>query len=123
MSTLYNRTTTKDHRQKLRNDTTPQERILWKYLKGDQRGCKFRRQFGIGDYIIDFFCAEKKLAIEIDGSQHFEESATHYDAERSRFLESRGCTVLRFSNDQINTNVEGVVMRIDEVLSVLELSG
>ena len=65
--------------------------MLWKYLKGDQRGRKLRRQCGIGDYIIDFFCTEKKLAIEIDGSQHFEESATHYDAERSRFLESRGC--------------------------------
>ena len=77
---------------------------------------KFRRQYPLGKYVIDFICLEKKLIIEIDGSQHKEASRESYDWERSRFLENLGFKVLRFWNDEINNNLDGVFLKIDEVV-------
>lgn len=104
----------KARRRTLRKNATPQEIMLWVRLRSGQLGKKFRRQHSVGPYIVDFYCTEKKCVIEIDGSQHFDESAVRYDKQRTRFLESQGCTVLRFSNDEINTNIEGVLLRIAE---------
>ncbi|KKT94598.1 MAG: hypothetical protein UW95_C0012G0014 [Parcubacteria group bacterium GW2011_GWC1_45_14] len=77
---------------------------------------KFRRQYPLGKYVIDFICLEKKLIIEIDGSQHKEANRESYDLERSRFLENLGFKVLRFWNDEINNNLDGVFLKIDEVV-------
>ncbi len=102
----------KEHRRALRKNATPQEVILWSRLRSKQLGQKFRRQHSIGPYIADFYCVYSQLIVEVDGSQHFEEDAIRYDVQRTRFLESQGCTVLRFVNDEINTNIEGVLMCI-----------
>ncbi len=103
--------------RELRINMTKQEKRLWYYLR--QRyinNCRFRRQYPIGNYIVDFVCREKKLIIEIDGGQHNEEDAIMYDKERTKYLESRGFRVVRFWNTDIDTNIESV---LNEILKYL----
>ena len=99
-------------RKELRNNSTPQEILLWLKLKNLQLGFKFRRQHSIGGYIADFYCPNKKLVIEIDGSQHFREDSKEYDISRSNYFNGLGIKVLRFTNNEINTNMDGVVLKI-----------
>ncbi len=73
------------------------------------KGCKFRRQYGLLNYILDFYCVSEKLAIEIDGDSHYDSSTREYDSARTRALEKIGISVLRFTNLDINTNIEGVL--------------
>ncbi|WP_149193759.1 endonuclease domain-containing protein [Luteimonas suaedae] len=95
----------------LRNQPTKVEHQLWQYLRGRQlEGCKFRRQHPFGDYILNFACLERRVVVELDGSQHAEEVA--YDAQRTRFLENAGFTVLRFWNNEVFDNIEGVTEMI-----------
>lgn len=101
-------------RKALRKRATPQEVILWSRLKNERIGYKFRRQHSFGRYIADFYCREKALIIEVDGSQHLEQKG--YDDERSKFFEKRGLNVLRFWDNEVNTNIESVMARIIEVL-------
>jgi len=75
---------------------------------------KFRRQHPIGNYVVDFYCPKKKLVIEVDGGQHFKQE--EQDEKRSRFLESMGCRVIRFWNNEVFENMDGVVDRILEEL-------
>lgn len=116
---FFNRIETKDYRRDLRKNATPQEVLLWSRLRSGQLGVKFRRQHAIGSYIVDFYCIEKKFAIEIDGSQHFEETAVLYDKQRTQFLEAQGCTMIRFPNNEININLDGVLMLVVERLGAL----
>ncbi|NTV55541.1 MAG: endonuclease domain-containing protein [Candidatus Moranbacteria bacterium] len=88
--------------------------MLWSRLRRNALGFKFRRQHSIGPYIVDFYCPEKKLAVELDGWQHGEKC--EYDAERTRYLESLGLSVLRFWNDEVNENLDDVVLNISEHL-------
>lgn len=98
-------------RKSLRNNATPAEAILWSALKGrGAGGLKFRRQQGIGQYVLDFFFPELLLCVELDGSSH--DFKYDYDEQRTLFLRAQGITVTRFSNDQVCTNVEGVVSEI-----------
>jgi very-short-patch-repair endonuclease len=86
-------------RTKLRRRLTPAEASLWKALKGSQlEGRKFRRQHSVGDYVLDFYCPEERLAIELDGEVHRSDNAKEYDAIRREFLETHGIKVLRFEN-------------------------
>lgn len=101
-------------RQELRNKSTPQEIILWKYLRRSNLGFKFERQHSIGPYIVDFYCPKKKLIIEIDGSQHLDNK--WYDKERTDYLINLGYQVLRFWNDDINRNLIGVLAKINAFL-------
>ncbi len=91
--------------------------MLWVELKNSKLGFKFRRQHSVGQYILDFYCPLKKLAIEIDGSQHFETEAEKYDQERTKYLKSIGLTVVRFTNTEINTNMHGVLLKIQQTLA------
>jgi very-short-patch-repair endonuclease len=91
----------------LRRNMTDAERKLWQHLRDRQTGsCKFRRQVPIGPYIVDFICFEKGLIVELDGGQHAEQE--EYDAERTKWLQSRGYRVLRFWNNDVMTDVEVV---------------
>ena len=91
----------KPRRRELRNDPTEAEHLLWYQLRGSQLdGRKFRRQHGIGPYIVDFYCPEEKLAIELDGSIHEEPEQKDHDQKRDAFLRERGILVLRFGNEQ-----------------------
>ena len=100
----------------MRKNLTPQEIVLWSKLRREQMGCKFRRQHAIGNYIVDFYCPEKKLIIEIDGAQHKRAKDTKYDTKRTRYFESLEIKVLRFWNNEINKNLDGVVLKIEEYL-------
>ena len=97
----------------LRKNMTKQERILWTFLrKKNINNLKFRRQYPIGNYIVDFICNEKKLIIEIDGGQHNENKNITYDKERTKYLESKGYKVIRFWNNDIDNNIEEVYLDI-----------
>ena len=103
-------------RRQLRSNGTPQEIMLWSRLKNSQLGYKFRRQHSIDNYILDFYCPEKHLAVEIDGSQHYDKTNQLYDEKRTVVLKRHFITTLRFSNAEINTNMNGVCMKISETL-------
>lgn len=108
--------------RELRNRATPQERLLWGYLRNRQlAGCKFSRQLPIGPYFCDFVCREKKLIIELDGASH--SLQTEYDTERDAFCEHHGYKVLRFSNADVMMNVEGVLTKIEQVLVEMPTPG
>ena len=104
----------------LRDRCTEAERRLWARLR-DRRLCglKFRRQEAIGPYIADFVCRELMLIIELDGGQHSERSA--YDARRSAYLERFGFRVIRFWNEEVFKNWDGIARSIDEELEALRL--
>lgn len=88
----------REHRKNLRNNMTPAEAMLWKALRGrGAGGYKFRRQQGIGPYVLDFYCPELKLCLELDGSSH--DYRYEYDEQRTLFLKEQGIMVLRFSNE------------------------
>lgn len=98
----------------LRKKATPQEFIMWAKLRNSRyKGLKFKRQVPIGKYIVDFLCKEKILIIEIDGWQHKEEFSGEKEIARTVYLESQDYTILRFWNDQVNTNLVGVFTEID----------
>lgn len=79
-------------------------------------GVKFRRQYSVGSYIIDFYSPEIKLAIEVDGDSHFEHQAIKYDRERQSFIENFGIQFLRFTNIDIYKNLHGVLEEIYETV-------
>ena len=98
--------------KELRKNMTKEEKHLWyDYLKSYP--LKFLRQKIIGKYIADFYCAEAKLVIELDGSQHYEEQGMEKDAERTEFLEKYEIKVIRFTNKEVNDNFKGVCEHID----------
>ena len=99
----------------LRKNSTIAERKLWHRLRSRNfMNLKFRRQEPVENYIVDFICYEKKLIIELDGSQHLEQG--EYDEERTKYLKSKGYKVLRFWNNQVMNDIDGVLRAI-----VLEL--
>ena len=98
--------------QTLRKNMTKEERRLWyEYLSNYPY--RFRRQVAFGNYILDFYCAAAKLAIELDGSQHYDESTKQYDNKRTAYLNSIGIQVMRFSNLDVLLNLRGVCQAID----------
>ncbi len=111
-----NRSTSKTMRRakELRKEMTPAEHKLWSALQGKQLGVKFRRQHAIGPYITDFCCIKEKLIIEVDGSQHLDQA--DYDEERTAYFQSRGYRVLRFWNNQVTNDLNGVIVAIQEIL-------
>ena len=96
---LFNRKGLKSFRSSLRKRSTSAEAALWEMLKSKQLdGRKFRRQYSIGSYIVDFCCPSEKLVIELDGDYHGEYNKIQEDENRDKFIESLGFTVLRFEN-------------------------
>ena len=101
----------KEKARALRKNQTDAELVLWGIIRGKKfEDLKFRRQHPIPPYIVDFVCTEKKLIIEIDGGQHAD--AIEYDQQRTAFLESKSYTVIRFWNNEVLTNIEGVYEEI-----------
>ncbi len=110
MNRLNNRKLTHNARE-LRKNMTPEERKLWyDFLKDSQEN--FNRQKVIGRYIVDFYCGSVKLAIELDGSQHYEISGEEYDTRRKQYLDEQGITTVRYLNDDIHHNFENVCLDI-----------
>jgi very-short-patch-repair endonuclease len=104
MTEFFNRSSEKDLRRRLRTDMPPAEVILWSRLRrGPLRGHRFRRQYSVGPFCIDFDCAQSKLATELDGDSHFTPEAKSYDAQRQHYIESFGIRLLRFTNVAVMT--------------------
>jgi adenine-specific DNA-methyltransferase len=104
--------------RELRRTATDAEALLWSVLRARQlAGFKFRRQHQLGPFILDFFCAEQSLAIELDGDQHALPENVVRDAARSRFLVERGLTVLRFGNREVLGQLEAVLEHVCSVLT------
>ena len=102
--------------KELRKSMTKEEKHLWyDYLKLYRQtyGIFFTRQKVVGNYIVDFYCPKAKLAIELDGSQHYEEEALFYDAKRTEYFKQHGIVVLRCSNREIHTRFQEVCNDID----------
>ena len=113
MTKLYNLAHKKDQRRTLRANLTSAEATLWSALKSSQLyNRKFRRQHSIGEFILDFYCPEEKLAIELDGAGHFTVSGNLYDAARTAYLTSIGVRVLRFENKVIWSDLDSVLHTI-----------
>lgn len=95
----------------------PAERKLWEYLRGrGLLGLKFRRQHGIGLYILDFYCPSLRFGIEIDGDSHFEDGYQKYDARRDRFLLSFGIKIYRFTNHEVYWDLENVLEQLKKAI-------
>ena len=116
MTLHYNRASGRPKRKTLRQDAPEPELKLWWHLKGKQLGVKFRRQYSVDAFIIDFYAPSCKLAIEVDGDSHFIESGPDYDRQRTAHLERFGIEVVRFTNADIFENIEGVLAEIGEAV-------
>jgi len=113
MTTHFNKTIVKDARRRLRNNMPYAERLLWARLRNRSvRGHKFRRQYSVENFVVDFYCPQGKLAIEIDGESHYREGAEEADCQRQRIIESFGIKFLRFTNTEVYENLDGVMERI-----------
>jgi len=114
MNKIFNTNPQKYKRKKLRNNLTEAEVILWSRLKNRQvLNQHFRRQVSIGRYVVDFYCAKLKLAIEIDGDLHYlEERTIEYDKKRQREIEMLRIKFLRFDNLEVYKNLNGVINEI-----------
>ena len=117
MRQSFNNPTLKPIRRKLRQIPPEPENRLWYYLRSRRlQKTKFRRQYSIGQYVVDFYCPSARLAIEIDGDSHFTDEAEANDKIRTAFLKERGIRVIRFTNSDIMKNIEGVLERIASLI-------
>ncbi len=123
MSQVFNRHSELETRRALRNSMPPAEVILWERLQRRQvAGAKFRRQHSVEKFVLDFYCPEVRLAIELDGSSHDGEEAAQRDESRQEFIESYGIVFLRFSNQEIYQNIQGIVETIEIKVDALRQS-
>jgi very-short-patch-repair endonuclease len=110
MKFLRNDPALKQRRQELRRNQTEAEKALWAHLRNKQfYGMKFFRQYGIGPYILDFYCPNMKLAVELDGGQHNQCERKEYDAVRSEYLKAYGIELTRFWNHEVLLDIESVL--------------
>ncbi|MFM2483313.1 endonuclease domain-containing protein [Celerinatantimonas sp. YJH-8] len=112
MNDIFNSKANKKRRQELRGHMPEPEQRLWHRIRGQQLGVKFRRQHGIGNYIVDFYCPKLALVIELDGDSHYVKNAQHYDQLRDDFMDSLGLKILRFTNQQIMDELDMVLQVI-----------
>ncbi|MFH1367333.1 MAG: endonuclease domain-containing protein [Patescibacteria group bacterium] len=117
MGTIYNRSYLTPRRRELRNRLSRAEIYLWSRVKNKQiLGYKFRRQYSVGNFVVDFYCPKLKLAIEVDGPSHFTKEAREYDKNREEYIKSFGIRFLRVTNLDVYRNMEGVIDKIIEII-------
>ena len=116
MSYRHNDIHTKKFRKKLRSRQTTSEKLLWSRLRRRQRGVRFRRQFGIGPYIVDFYCHECWLVIELYGITHADKETRVKDKVKERYLKERGYRVVRYRDDMVVESVDAVIYDIKKHL-------
>ena len=115
---IFNKKELEPRRKELRNNSTYAEVFFWQQIKkGQLEGRKFRRQTSIDSYIVDFYCPEEQIVIELDGEVHFNEEARKYDKERTEYLESIGLRVIRFENQDVLKNTEYVMNTIKKLFN------
>jgi len=106
----------KPRRQSLREKSTLAEKILWERLRRNNLGVKFFRQYSVEGYVMDFYCPEKRLSVEIEGSIHNLSSTQKYDKYREKYLQAFGIKILKFSNTEVFTKVGNVTSEIKSAL-------
>ena len=117
MTQIFNKKSQTETRKILREAATEAEKILWSRIQRNRiKGCRFRRQYGVGAYIVDFYCPTAHLVIEVDGGIHNEEEVALNDTERQKDIEALGITFLRFTNEEIFSNVNSVIEKISSAL-------
>ena len=120
MPSLFNRPESKKKRRYLRQNMTKSEKLLWTKLRKCQlKGLRFRRQYSVLNYVVDFYCPEYKLAIELVGDVHGYKSRQRFDSIRAKKIESLGIKILSYTNMQIQDEMDGV---LDDILSNLPLT-
>lgn len=119
---LYNHKSLRDRRRDLRNNQTPAEKMLWKYISKDKiLGLRFLRQYSAGPYILDFYCPKIRLGIELDGEVHNKEDRKLYDKDRSKYLESLDIQIIRFWNSDVLNDIKSVLKEMqDKINSIRE---
>jgi len=115
MTIVYNHKHLKPIRRALRKQEIGAEKVLWSKLRNKQQKFKFRRQYGIGRYVVDFYCPKLKLAIEIDGATHSTDEEIKKDKERERFINRFGIIVKRYYNNDVYNNLDAALGNIYEV--------
>ena len=120
MSVLYNHKMMEARRRELRQNMTEAEERFWSVVRRQQiLNTKFRRQFSIHTYVVDFYAAIPRLAVEIDGDYHLEPEAVAYDFIRQVEIENCGITMIRFTNQEVFNDLDRVVLRLTNVLQEL----
>jgi very-short-patch-repair endonuclease len=119
MTKLYNHSVLKERRKNLRSDSTEEEVILWSILKKFLKDARFRRQYSIGNFIIDFYSTRYRIAIEIDGEYH--DNQKEYDEERENFIKSKNITLIRFKNIEIKKDLRNVIDKIKKLIFVCKM--
>jgi very-short-patch-repair endonuclease len=120
---IFNNPKLKQRRKELRNNSTPAEIELWKKLKNKALcGRKFRRQYSVGKYILDFYCPEERLGIELDGSLHFDSEKSEYDKIRTEIINKLNIKILRFENYLIIEDINKVLEEIESNLKIPPLA-
>lgn len=118
MTNVYNKSEIRQTRRALRKNMPTPEIIVWGKIRNRQlSGYKFRRQYSFNNFIVDFYCVEKKLVIEIDGDSHSGKKAIEYDNNRQKNIEALGIIFLRFTNEAVVNNIEGVLEEINRNLT------
>lgn len=108
----------KQRRRELRRNQTEAEKTFWIHVRNKRfYGIKFFRQYSVGPYIVDFYCPKLKLAIELDGGQHAEDDNLEYDADRSAYLKAQGIDVMRFWNNEVLLDIEGVLAQVAQKIT------
>ena len=114
MTEIFNRKEEKIKRRVLRNNMSEAEKLLWMRLRRRQiKNKRFLRQYSVGKYVIDFYCPELKLAIEVDGSTHTTEDEIQYDKSRQDEIENLGIKFLRFTNEDVFERSDKVILDIE----------
>jgi very-short-patch-repair endonuclease len=106
-----------NRKRQLRKNETPIEKLMWFELRNRKMGYKFYRQYSVVNYVIDFYCPEKKLAIELDGGQHGKADKKEYDCYRTVYLKSLGINVIRFWDSDVTKNKNKILEKLREVLN------
>jgi very-short-patch-repair endonuclease len=119
MNQLHNLPQMKERRKELRHNMTVAEKALWQMIRNEQLGVKFRRQHSVGSYVLDFYCAPLRLAIEIDGSTHNDKDVQLRDKIRQRELEQHNITFVRVTDPQVLSDSTFVLRMIREAISKL----
>jgi very-short-patch-repair endonuclease len=121
MTKIYNKRSEAPKRKLLRRSMSKPEVILWIHLSRKQMlGYKFRRQCSVDKYVIDFYSPRLKLAVEVDGQSHVEKGAPEYDQSRQSYIEALGIRFLRFTNDEIYKELQGLLQRIATTIQALK---
>ena len=120
MTEIFNRKKDKLKRLLLRKDQTIPEEILWQHLRNKKmRGIKFKRQFSVGIFVLDFYAPSIQLVIEVDGPIHLKKENQEYDEDREKGLKALGLKIIRFSNHDVENNIHEVLKKISERVDTL----